>query len=131
MASASKHDRTYVHVRGLTITTSVRVGARGATCLLGRQVMKIKTTKINSEGLFRLFMKFSTPKNYPLYGIIQTRSLFMCITSNLSSFDKFGEYFTVWAEPHSFLNVLPLHFQTTKMILFVWAGVIITASHVL
>ena len=30
--------------------------------------MKIKTTKINSEGLLRLFMKFSIPENYPLYG---------------------------------------------------------------
>ena len=29
----------------------------------------IKTTKINSEGLLRLFTKFSTPENYPLYGI--------------------------------------------------------------
>ena len=29
---------------------------------------KIKTTKINSEGLLRLFMKFSIPENYPLYG---------------------------------------------------------------
>ena len=30
---------------------------------------KIKTTKFNSEGLLRLFTKFSTPENYPLYGI--------------------------------------------------------------
>ena len=29
---------------------------------------KIKTTKINSEGLLRLFTKFSTPENYLLYG---------------------------------------------------------------
>ena len=29
---------------------------------------KIKTTKINSEGLLRLFTKFSTAENYPLYG---------------------------------------------------------------
>ena len=30
---------------------------------------KIKTTKFNSEGLLRLFTKFSTPENYPLYGM--------------------------------------------------------------
>ena len=30
-------------------------------------VMKIKITKINSEGLFRLFTKFSTLENYPPY----------------------------------------------------------------
>ena len=34
---------------------------------------KIKTTKINSEGLLRLFTKFSTPENYPLYGILVMR----------------------------------------------------------
>ena len=32
-------------------------------------------TKINSEGLLRLFTKFSTPENYPLYGITQVLGL--------------------------------------------------------
>ena len=31
---------------------------------------KIKTTKINYEGLLRLFTKFSTLENYPLYGTL-------------------------------------------------------------
>ena len=31
--------------------------------------MKIKIMKIYSEGLLRLFMKFSTPQNYQSYGI--------------------------------------------------------------
>ena len=34
-------------------------------------VTKIKTTKISSEGLLRLFTKFSTPENYQPYGITQ------------------------------------------------------------
>ena len=33
-------------------------------------------TEINSEGLLRLFTKFSTPVNYPLYGIWPMTSLF-------------------------------------------------------
>ena len=33
---------------------------------------KIKTTKINSDGFLRLFTKFSTPENYPLYGTMAT-----------------------------------------------------------
>ena len=71
---ASEHDRMllYVHARGLMITTPVKVGARSAARLA---VTKIKTMKINSEGLFRLFTKFSTLENYPPYGTWQLASV--------------------------------------------------------
>ena len=62
---ASQHDHTCVHVRGLAIATSVSVQRRSFARVA---VTKIKTTKINSEGLFPLFTKFSTPENYPPYG---------------------------------------------------------------
>ena len=40
------------------------------TVPLGLQpVTKIKTTKINSDSYFRLFMKIGTPENYLPYGI--------------------------------------------------------------
>ena len=68
---ASKHDHTYMHARGLAITTSVRVNSRTRRrSFAWVAVTKIKITKIDSEGLFQLFTKFSTPENYPPYGII-------------------------------------------------------------
>ena len=65
-----------VHVRApRAITSSGRVGAVTLITVTAPVPVwpvdtEIKTTKINSEGLLRLFTKFSTPENYPLYGII-------------------------------------------------------------
>ena len=38
----------------------------------GAPVMKIKTTEINFGASFRLFMKYNTPRNYPVYSIFNT-----------------------------------------------------------
>ena len=59
-----KQAQSYVHACVWT-RTSVRVGARSAVCSLGR----VTVMKINSEGLFRFFTKFSTPENYPPYSL--------------------------------------------------------------
>ena len=61
----------YVRVRARTARDYIiRVGAAPLITVAGTGLVytKIKTTKINSEGLLRLFTKFSTPENYPLYG---------------------------------------------------------------
>ena len=43
------------------------------------EVTKIKTTKINSEGLLQHFTKFSTPENYQPYGIYRRVRVFIII----------------------------------------------------
>ena len=48
-------------------------------------VMKIKTTKINSEGLLRSFTNFSTPENYQPYDSTHgSASIYLDMASDLS-----------------------------------------------
>ena len=55
----------------------IRFGAVPLITVAGTGLVdtKIKTTRINSEGLLRLFTNFSTPENYPLYGICSKYTL--------------------------------------------------------
>ena len=52
----------------------IRVGAAPLITVTGTGLVD---TKINSEGLLRLFTKFSTPENYPLYGIRNTSCMLL------------------------------------------------------
>ena len=48
-------------------------------------VMKIKTTKINSEGLLQSFTNFSTPENYQPYSSTHgSASIYLDMASDLS-----------------------------------------------
>ena len=62
---------------------------RRRTCMCTRiqcTLTKIKTTKINSDGLLLLFTKFSTPENYPLYGMCIVTVLWYILDSAPPSF---------------------------------------------